>query len=111
MKFFHEEKPPVCLHAIAQPLVDSMHFHGRKLYEAAAVCAKSPNIKEFLEKNDPKALEQLNRALGIAICEDCNQPIPQKDIDTYRNEIGLNSTELPAVCSDCADLAAARARS
>lgn len=59
----------VCFFAVDQPLVSRLHSEGQQLWKAAAVCVLDPKIHAFLKRNDPKALEQLTKALtgeGVA---------------------------------------------
>jgi hypothetical protein len=45
-----------------------------RLLDAARVIQLTPAIRDFLQRNDPKALEQLERAIGAA--EECDPRRP-----------------------------------
>lgn len=64
MSYFEKDKAPVCFFAGAQPLVGQMHAEGRKLLKALGVIALDPKIRNWLQKNDPKALAQVDEARG-----------------------------------------------
>ncbi len=61
-----EECPVVCMHALAQPTVNAIWMRGNKLYHALKVMTLDANIRTFLEKNDPMALKQAEKAIHFA---------------------------------------------
>jgi len=63
---FSSKKPPVPLHAIDTPLVESMHRRGHALYNAVSVIVNDDKIRAWLAENDPKALGQCVCALEMS---------------------------------------------
>lgn len=63
---FEREKPPMCLSALGQPLATDLWERGRAMYRILKVFSTDARIQEFLQKNDPKANEQLAEALEFA---------------------------------------------
>ena len=64
LKRISSEKCPRTYDWQAQQLVTTLHDEGHQLYRAAQVITLTPHIRQYLEKHDPKALEQLLRAMG-----------------------------------------------
>jgi hypothetical protein len=82
-----QDKPPVCLHVLGQDLANSLHYQGRRAYNACAVLSQTPHIVEYLKATDPMALKQL---LDIF---DPMQPSPQGEMAYVRRYYDKRSIE------------------